>query len=91
MRRSKLERYIDILNVLTNRGPLKSTHITYKANVNCNVLNEYLDFLINQELVEKQIIEKEHLVFAITARGKNVLKYFRVLPQELPIIAQTRS
>ncbi len=91
MRRSKLERYIDILNVLTNRGPLKSTHITYKANVNCNVLNEYLDFLIKQELVEKQIIEKEHMVFAITSRGKNVLKYFRELPQELPIIAETQS
>ena len=91
MRRSKLEMYIDILKVLAHRGPLKLTHIMYKANVNCSILNEYLDFLIKQELVEKQIIEKEHIVFAITPRGKNVLKYFRELPQELPIIAETRS
>jgi predicted transcriptional regulator len=34
MRRSKLEMYIDILKVLAHRGPLKLTHIMYKANVN---------------------------------------------------------
>jgi len=44
MRRSKLEMYIDILKVLAHRGPLKLTHIMYKANVNCSVLKEYLDF-----------------------------------------------
>jgi predicted transcriptional regulator len=42
MRRSKLEMYIDILNVLAHRGPLKLTHVMYKANVNCSILNEYL-------------------------------------------------
>ena len=35
MRRSKLEMYVDILKVLAQRGPLKLTHVMYKANVNC--------------------------------------------------------
>ena len=90
MRRSKLEMYIAILNVLAQKGPLKLTHIMYKANVNCSVLNEYLDFLIKQELVEKQTIQKEHIVFAVTQRGKNVLKYFRELTIALPIIEEPR-
>lgn len=46
MKRSKLEMYMDILNVLAHCDPLKLTHIMYKANVNCNILKEYLDFLI---------------------------------------------
>ena len=82
--------YIAILNVLANKGPLKLTHIMYKANVNCSILNEYLDFLIKQGLVEKRTIEKEHIVFAITQRGKNILKYFHELTQALPIIEEPR-
>ncbi len=90
MRRSKLEMYIDILNVLAHKGPLKLTHIMYKANVNCSILNEYLDFLIKQELVEKRTIEKEHIVFAVTKRGTNVLKYFHELSIALPIMEEHR-
>jgi predicted transcriptional regulator len=86
MRRSKLEMYVDILNVLAHRGPLKLKHIMYKANVNCITLNEYLGFLIKQGLVEKRIIKKESIVFAVTQHGINVLKYFRKLTLVLPII-----
>ncbi len=91
MRRSKLEMYVDILNVLAHRGPLKLTHIMYKTNVNCNVLTDYLDFLIKQGLVEKRTITKMRIVFAITQRGINALKYFHELTQALPIIEETRS
>jgi predicted transcriptional regulator len=57
MRRSKLEMYIDILKVLAQRGPLKLTHIMYKANVNCSVLKEYLDFLIRELKVMLPVID----------------------------------
>lgn len=90
MRRSKLEMYVDILNVLAHRGPLKLTHVMYKANINCSILNESLDFLIKQGLVEKRTIKKERIVFAVTQRGINVLKYFRELIQFLPIIEEKR-
>ncbi|MEM1588899.1 MAG: winged helix-turn-helix domain-containing protein [Candidatus Bathyarchaeia archaeon] len=88
MRRSKLEMYIDILKVLAHKGPLKLTHIMYKANVNCSVLKEYLDFLIKQNLVEERAIGKRRVVYAITQRGITVLKYFRELKQVLPIIEE---
>lgn len=88
MRRSKLEMYIDILKVLAQRGPTKLTHIMYKANVNCSVLKEYLDFLIKQGLVEEKAIGKKRVVYVITQRGVTVLKYFRELKQVLPIIEE---
>lgn len=91
MRRSKLEMYIDILKVLAQRGPTKLTHIMYKANVNCSVLKEYLDFLIKQGLVEEKAMGKKRVVYAITQRGITVLKYFRELKQVLPIIEESRK
>jgi len=91
MRRSKLEMYVDILKVLANRGPLKLTHVMYKANVNCSVLKEYLDFLIVQGLVEEQMIGRRRVVYAVTQRGITVLKYFRELQQVLPIVEEARK
>jgi hypothetical protein len=47
--------YVDILSVLALRGPLKLTHVMYKANVNCSILKEYLESLIQQGLVEEPL------------------------------------
>jgi predicted transcriptional regulator len=91
MRRSKLEMYIDILKVLAHRGPLKLTHIMYKANVNCSVLKQYLEFLTKQSLVEERMVGKRRVVYAITPRGITVLKHFRELKQVLPIIEEARN
>jgi len=88
VRRSKLEMYVDILSVLSHRGPLKLTHVMYKANVNCSVLKEYLDFLIKQGLVEERPLGKRRIVYAVTQRGLMVLKYFRELKQVLPIVEE---
>ena len=91
MRRSKLEMYIDILKVLAHRGPLKLTHIMYKANVNCSVLKQYLEFLMKQNLVEERTLGKQRVVYAITQRGITVLKHFRELKRVLPIVEETRN
>jgi len=91
LRRSKLEMYIDILKVLAQRGPLKLTHIMYKANVNCSVLKQYLDFLMEQNLVEERSVGKRRVVYAISQRGVTVLKHFRELKQVLPIVEESRN
>jgi predicted transcriptional regulator len=91
VRRSKLEMYIDTLTVLAHRGPLKLTHVMYKANVNCSVLKEYLEFLMKQGLVEERNIGKRRVVYAITQRGVTVLKYFKELKQVLPITEEDQK
>lgn len=88
MRRSKLEMYVDILKVLAQKGPLKLTHIMYKANVNCSVLKQYLDFLIQQGLVEEKTVGKKRIVYAVTENGIRVLKYFRELKTMLPVLEE---
>jgi predicted transcriptional regulator len=82
--------YVDILKVLALRGPLKLTHIMYKANVNCSVLSEYLEFLLKQGLVEERALKKNRTVYAVTQHGLTVLKSFRELSQALPIVEETR-
>jgi predicted transcriptional regulator len=91
MRRSKLEMYIGILQVLAFKGNLKLTHIMYKANVNCSVLKEYLTFLIKQGLVEERTVGKRGVVYAITQRGITILKHFKELKQVLPIVEEVSS
>lgn len=90
MRRSKLEMHIDILKALARHGPLKLTHIMYKANVNCSVLKQHLDFLIQQNLIEEQTIQKRkkvvYVVYDITEKGRTVLKHFLELQRVLPVI-----
>ncbi|UCE15570.1 MAG: ArsR family transcriptional regulator [Candidatus Bathyarchaeota archaeon] len=90
MRRSKLEMHIDILKVLARHGPLKLTHIMYKANINCSVLKQHLNFLIQQNLIEEQTLQKKRhktiVVYAITEKGRTVLKYFWELNNALQII-----
>ena len=95
MRRSKLEMHVDILKALARHGPLKLTHIMYKANINCSGLKQCLDFLIQQNLVEEQTLHKKRnktsVVYAITERGLTVLKYFRELNSALQITEEANK
>jgi len=92
MRRSKMETYIDILKVMAQNGPLKLTHIMYKANVNCRVLKQNLDFLIQQNLIEQQITVKKRnkikISYAVTEKGRNVIKYFNEVNKALRITTE---
>ena len=85
MRRSQLEMHLKIMEILNHVGPLKLTHVMNKANVNCSILKECLDFLTKQGLVEEKIIGKERKVYAITQLGLKVLEQFRELKEMLPI------
>lgn len=84
MTRSRFETYLDVLKVLINNGPSQVNHIAYKSNVNSDLLENYLDFLISQHAVEERTIGSDSPVFAITKHGINLLKYF--WQPELPFI-----
>ena len=80
---------MDILKVMAQNGPMKLTHVMYKANLNCNVLKENLDFLLQQNLIEEQIKVKKRnktkVRYAITERGRTVIKYFNEVNKALLI------
>ena len=91
MRRSKLEMHVAILKALARHGPLKLTHIMYEVNISCSILKRYLDFLIQQNLVEEKSLGKKRIVYAITNRSRTVLKHFRELNNALPIIEEAQK
>jgi predicted transcriptional regulator len=72
MRRSKLETYESILEVLVDDS-LDIERIAYEANLDCTLLERHLEFLIKNELVEERPSEYA-IVYAITERGVAVLK-----------------
>ena len=82
-RRSKLETYADILRVLVNKGPLKTTHIMQKINVNSATLKKYVAFLVKQGLVEERSIKEGRIVYEITPRGVLVLKGLKEIEKVL--------
>ena len=89
-----MEMYIDILKVMAQNGPMKLTHVMYKANVNCSVLKQNLDFLLQQNLIEEQITVKKRnktkVRYAITEKGRTVIKYFNEVNRALQITEESK-
>jgi predicted transcriptional regulator len=88
MRRSQLDIYVSIIQALSYCGPLKLTKITYKANVNCDMLKERLAVLIEKGLVEQRSYHKGRVVYAATPKAKTILSYFDSIKEILPVAAQ---
>ncbi len=57
MRRSQAELIYAVFEVLHSQ-PLKITHIMYKVNINCLILRNILDILVQTGLVEVKITSK---------------------------------
>ena len=91
MTRSRLETYLDVLEILAQKGPMDLTYIMCNAHLSCNVIEEYLDFLIKQSLVEERTIFEAGVVFSITQRGTTILKYFRELKQVSSLVEEARN
>ena len=72
MRKSKLESYMDILEVLVNK-PLNFDHITRRIDLNSTILLKRLHFLMKNSLVEEQESSKRTM-YAITEGGIAVLE-----------------
>ena len=80
-RRSKLEIYIDVLQVI-KEGTTKPTRIMYGSNLSWKLLQGVLSSMIEQDLIIK--IDKSgskdkrtSAVYEVTGKGDSVIKYFR--------------
>ena len=85
VRRSKLEMNIDILKILASQGPMKLTQLMDKTELSQSVLKQQLDFLMQQNIVEEQNLNKDKIFYVITGRG------LRVLNVIVPIIEEVRK
>ncbi|MBS3092100.1 DUF4364 family protein [Candidatus Pacearchaeota archaeon] len=78
-KRNRLEVIRDILQVINSRnGRIKPTHILYKSNLSYQMMEEYL-----QELIEKKFIvehkSKEGKTYSVTEKGLNYLNKYSLI------------
>jgi predicted transcriptional regulator len=79
-RRSKLEIYLDVLQVI-KEGTTKPTRIMYGSNLSWNLLQSVLSSMADQDLItmidESDSRDKRtNVVYMITHKGDSVLKYY---------------
>ena len=79
-RRDKLNIIAEILEIAKD-GTLK-TQIMYRANLSFTQLNEYLRFMLKNELLTK-VPDKGKMVYAATAKGLDVLQRYCELTELL--------
>ena len=76
MTRSKLEKYLSVLEALVAR-PLEFDIILYQVDENWKVVKKHLDFLISHGLIERLPLGEKRVVFAVTEKGLAVLDALR--------------
>ncbi|KXB07303.1 hypothetical protein AKJ54_00415 [candidate division MSBL1 archaeon SCGC-AAA382K21] len=79
-RRSKLDLYADILEAVSSES--RKTHIVYQANLNFKRAEEYLNELMENDLVE--IRAHSPLQWTITEKGRDFLAKHKKLRNMLP-------
>jgi predicted transcriptional regulator len=79
MTKSKLEVYQDVLKILSNRH-LTLDAIAFEGNMDCMLLREKLDFLLENSIVE-EVEYKEKTVFTLTYRGESIFKTLTLTKQ----------
>ncbi len=73
-RRSRHEIIMAILEVVVDGANI--TKIVYKANINFKMAKNYLNYLIEKELIEVLSVNGRD-VYKITEKGKSMLMRFR--------------
>lgn len=94
---SKLDKYLNILDVLVER-PQKITTIAQEAHVEHRELKRMMSFLVANGVVERrEYMKTNQAVYAINDRGYAVfktlraLKYFKKLKASMPVIEEARQ
>ena len=75
-RRGRLEIIADILRSIQNKGgKIKPTHLLYKSNLSHAKLKEYLEMLLEKEMIEEQKV-KGRKIFLMKEQGHKFLLEF---------------
>ena len=76
-KRSRNEIFVDILEVAKNGA--KKSHIVYRANLNFEIVKDYLNALRNSDLIE--FAESRQQVFRTTEKGTEYIKHFNAFKE----------
>lgn len=74
-KRTKLEVLKDILDILGKAREVKITHLVYKANLSNNSIKPYMNYLMENKLIELKNT-KAGKRYVITSKGQEFLNEF---------------
>jgi predicted transcriptional regulator len=78
-RRNRLEVIRDILKTIKDKdGKIKPTHILYKSNLSHQMMDEYLNELIEKEFIVEEKKENSK-TYSITQKGQEYLKQYKLI------------
>jgi predicted transcriptional regulator len=94
--RSKLEITADILRLLA-KGPTPKTYVMYGANLSYEMLNPYLELLLNAGLIEKREAPPDmkndirsggryNFLYSLTSKGMDALKQLESLEESMGLL-----
>ncbi|UCD96482.1 MAG: hypothetical protein JSV35_00045 [Candidatus Bathyarchaeota archaeon] len=72
MTRSKLERYLSVLEALVTR-PLEFESALYQVGEKLEIVTKCLSFLCANQLVDRLPLDEKRVVYAITDKGLGIL------------------
>ena len=72
-----METYLAIIKVLNNEGPITQKQLMRKAELNLSSLKEYLNFLIELDLILEEKIGNKTL-YSSTDKAQKLGKYFKL-------------
>jgi len=78
MKQSKLDFYIETLETLNQPLSQNLTNFSCKIKIDCNTLENHMNFLMKQNLVPKRN-SGDKIFYTNTEREKNILRYFNEL------------
>lgn len=70
-----MEVLLDVLSIIARHGPIRQTHVMYKANLAWEVLKRDLSFLCDLKTVER-IADKEGILYRITPLGLEAITHY---------------
>jgi predicted transcriptional regulator len=79
-RRSRLEVIYDILKTIRDgrNGKIKPTHILYKSNLSHQMMEEYLNELIEKKFVIEEKNENSK-TYSLSQKGKEYLNQYKLI------------
>ena len=86
---SRMEKYLAVIKVLENWDSITQKQIMSKAELNLASPKEFLNFLVNLDLIiEKTLGNKT--VYSITLKGQKLCEYFRLDDDDESIFGGTK-
>ena len=73
--KSNLELHLDVLHTLARQGPTYTNKIEATTNIDGFTLKKHLDFLVQNNLIEKRLASKK-VLYIVTERGQKILDLF---------------